>query len=357
MMRILHVITSLHIGGAERLMTILLSRLRDLGNEVELLVFDGTRTAFTDALERKGIKIHSLKSKNVYSPSNILKLRTFIGKYDIIHTHNTACQLFIPIAKKLCGGRKTCLITTEHNTTNRRREKKWFKPFDKWMYRQYNKVVCIGESTEKNLLDYIGKDIVDTCVIHNGIELPEKQSKRLPNDIDVNISMVAAFRSQKNQDCLVKAMTLLPDRYKLRLIGDGDRRKEVEQLVMSLGLSERVEFTGNRSDVNELLQNSHINVLSSHWEGLSLSSLECMASGKPFIASDVPGLHEIVEGAGMLFPDNDYEALAKLIKSLIDKKTLYEEIGLKCRKRAEEYDIANTAEQYNEVYDLITNHK
>lgn len=352
-MRILHIITSLHIGGAERLMTILLPRLRDLGNEVELLVFDGTRTAFTDVLERRGIKIHSLNAKNVYSLSNILRLRAFIGKYDIIHTHNTACQLFVPIANNLCGGRKACLITTEHNTTNRRREKKWFKPFDKWMYWQYNKVVCIGESTEKNLLDYIGKDIVDTVVIHNGIELPKLRSIRFPHDEDVVISMVAAFRPQKNQDCLVKAMTLLPDRYKLRLIGDGERRKEVEHLAVSLGLSERVEFTGNRSDVNELLQNSHINVLSSHWEGLSLSSLECMASGRPFIASDVPGLHEIVEGAGVLFPDNDYETLAKQIKSLIDDKKLYEDISSKCRKRAEEYDIANTAEQYNNLYSKV----
>lgn len=352
-MRILHVITSLYIGGAERLITILLPRLRDFGNEVELLVFDGTRTSFTDSLERCGIKIHSLNAKKVYSPSNVLKLRAFIGKYDIIHTHNTACQLFVPIAKMLCGGRKTCLITTEHNTTNRRREKKWFKPFDKWMYRQYNKVVCIGESTEKNLLDYIGKDIVDTCVIHNGIELPKIGNIRLPQDGEVVVSMVAAFRPQKNQDCLVKAMTLLPEEFKLRLIGDGERRKAVEQLTVSLGLSERVEFTGNRSDVNELLQNSHINVLSSHWEGLSLSSLECMASGRPFIASDVPGLHEIVEGAGLLFPDDDYKTLAKQIKSLIDDKKLYEDISSKCRKRAEEYDIAKTAELYNKVYSKV----
>lgn len=352
-MRILHVITSLHIGGAERLMTILLPRLRDFGNEVELLVFDGTRTAFTDVLERRGIKIHSLKSKNVYSPSNILKLRTFIGRYDIVHTHNTACQLFIPIAKKLCGGRKTCLITTEHNTTNRRREKEWLKPFDKWMYGQYKKVVCIGESTEKNLLNYIGKNVVNTFVIHNGIELPKLRSIRFPHDEDVVISMVAAFRPQKNQDCLVKAMTLLPDRYKLRLIGDGDRRKEVEQLVMSLGLSERVEFTGNRSDVNELLQNSHINVLSSHWEGFGLSAVEGMSLGIPTIASDVTGLRDVIQDVGLLFPDNDYETLAKQIKTLIDNKTLYDEISSKCRKRAEEYDIVKTVEMYNKVYEQL----
>ena len=74
----------------------LLPRLRDLGNEVELLVFDGTRTAFYDELEQKGIKIHSLGiGCNVYNPRNIFKLRKFVGKYDIIHTQFTLKRLAI----------------------------------------------------------------------------------------------------------------------------------------------------------------------------------------------------------------------------------------------------------------------
>lgn len=356
-MRILHVITSLHIGGAERLMTILLPRLRDLGNEVELLAFDGTRTAFTDVLERRGIKIHSLKSKNVYSPSNILKLRTFIGRYDIIHTHNTACQLFVPIAKMLFLQKKTLLFTTEHSTSNRRRSKKWLKLLDKWMYRQYEKVVCIGESTEINLLNYLGNRVAKTCVIHNGIELSGNITDLNLDDSDVIINMVAAFRPGKDQDCLVKAMTLLPERFKLRLIGDGERRKEVEQLTVSLGLSERVEFTGNRSDVNELLQNSHINVLSSHWEGFGLSAVEGMSLGIPTIVSDVPGLREIVDGYGILFQDSDYEALAQAIKSIVESPQDYKSVSQRCRKRAEEFDIALTAKKYNGLYQSIIEHE
>lgn len=349
-MRILHVITSLSIGGAERLMTILLPQLRDLGHEVELLVFNGTPTAFTDSLVESGIKIHSLDSKNVYSPTNITKLRKYIGKYDIIHTHNTACQLFVPIARKLCCGRKAILITTEHNTTNRRRDKKWLKPLDKWMYSQYKTAVCIGESTEQNLKNYIGNKVVATCVIHNGIELPQLKADKPSIDNEIIISMVAAFRPQKNQDCLVRAISLLPERYHLRLIGDGERRCEVEQLVNTLGLSDRVEFLGNRSDVEQLLRDSHINVLSSHWEGFGLSAIEGMAVGVPTIVSDVPGLSDIVVNYGRVFPDNDYKTLAKEIEALINDKTLYDETAEKCRKRAEEFDIVQTAKKYNELY-------
>lgn len=59
-MRILHVITSLQTGGAEKLMVDLLPRLRDFNNDVELLLFDGSYTPFYYWLEKEGIKIHSL---------------------------------------------------------------------------------------------------------------------------------------------------------------------------------------------------------------------------------------------------------------------------------------------------------
>lgn len=348
-MRILHVITSLHIGGAERLMTILLPKLRDLGNDVELLVFDGSRTAFTESLEKNGIKIHSLNSKRVYSLSNIFKLRKFIKLYDIIHTHNTACQLFVPIAGVLTLKQKTKFITTEHNTNNRRRDKVLFKPIDRWMYRQYESIICVGESTQFNLVNYIGSSY-NTCVIHNGIQLPPYSVILSKGKDKIVISMVAAFRQSKDQDSLVKAMTKLPDKYCLQLIGDGERRSEVENLVKELGISERVSFLGNRSDINELLSESYINVLSSHWEGLSLTSLESMAVGRPFIASDVQGLREIVDGFGVLFPDGDYNALAAKILDISSDKELYNTVAKKCRERAEQFDIAKTAEEYHAVY-------
>lgn len=350
-MRILHVITSLHIGGAEKLMTILLPRLRDLGNEVELLVFDGTRTAFTDILEKDGIKIHSLNSKNVYAPTNIFKLIKYIGRYDIIHTHNTACQLFVPIAKKICIDRRTILITTEHSTNNRRRNRSWLKSIDRWMYNQYMMSVCIGESTENNLKNHLGRKI-NTCVIHNGIELPNEKYISQNLEGDIIITMVAAFRPEKNHDCLVKSMTLLPERYKLRLIGDGERRKEIERLVKSLGINDRVEFLGNRNDVKELLKISHINVLSSHWEGFGLAALEGMALSIPTIVSDVAGLCNIVKGYGIVFPENDSKYLAKEIYALISDPDRYKTIAKQCRIRAEDFNIKNTAIKYREVYTL-----
>ena len=134
----------------------LLPKLRDLGNKVELLLFDGTRTAFYEELEQKGIKIHSFGiGGNVYNSRNILKLSKYVDKYDVVHTHNTACQLFAPMAKILSHCRAK-LITTEHNATNRRRGKWYLKPIDKWMYSRYDHIICIADQTYDNLVEYIG---------------------------------------------------------------------------------------------------------------------------------------------------------------------------------------------------------
>ena len=93
--------------------------------------------------------------------------------------------------------------------------------------------------------------------------------------------------------------------------------------------------------------------MSSHWEGLSLSSLEGMSSGKPFIASDVDGLHEIVNGYGILFPEGNDKDLSGIILKLMTDKTLYTNIAKKCQKRAEEFDIQKTVNYYLNAYQKI----
>ncbi len=353
-MKILHVITSLCTGGAEHLMVDLLPRLRDLGNEVELLIFDGTRTAFYEELAKTGIKIHSLGiGGNVYHPRNILKLRKFVEGYDVIHTHNTACQLFVPIAKMLkCS--KAKLVTTEHNATNRRRGKWYFKPLDKWMYAQYNQIICIADQTYDNLVDHIGKKS-NISTIYNGVDVNKFLNPI--NDISMQehfiITMAAAFREQKDQDTLIRAMKELPHNFMLHIVGDGTRRVFLEQLVAELDLTKRVDFLGIRNDIPEILKSSDIVVLSSHWEGLSLSSIEGMASGRPFIASDVDGLREVVKDAGILFPHGDYKQLAKEIRQLCSNPVKYNFVARECQERAKLYDISVMAEKYNETYKNI----
>lgn len=353
-------ITTLDTGGAERLMVDLLPLLNKKGHQVELLLFNGFETPFRKELEQHGVPIHELynkvfdgKGSGVHNPLNIIRLLGYIKNYDIIHTHNTACQLYVPIATFL-SRTQVKLITTEHNTTSRKRSMRVFKPIDKWMYNQYSSVICIGDSACDNLKQYLGSDC-NTCVIYNGVDThrflhPIKDVFQESNNV---ITMVAGFRPQKDQDTLIRAFKHLPSKYVLRLVGEGERESQLRSLCRELGLEDRVDFMGARMDVPEILEQSDVVVLSSHWEGLSLSSIEGMASGRPFIASDVDGLRDVVKGAGVLFPHGDEKELAESIQKLCENPSYYNEVAAACQERAKEYDISVMADRYCQLYQEI----
>src|SRR5690606_12293784 len=140
-------------------------------------------------------------------------------------------------------------------------------------------------------------------LVNNGIDLEGiLQAKPIDDSFGFDaksrlIIQVSSFRYPKDQNTIIRALSILPERFKLLSVGIGELMKESEELATSLGLLSRVRFLGTRMDVPDLLKRADYIVLSSAHEGLSLSSIEGLASGTPFIASNVPGLTEIVEGA------------------------------------------------------------
>ena len=175
------------------------------------------------------------------------------------------------------------------------------------------------------------------------------------NENEKFVIQVSSYHPPKDQQTLIRAISLLPENIKLLLAGDGVTRKDCELLVASLELEKRVFFLGLRMDIPNLLKNVDIVVLSSRYEGLSLSSIEGMASGKPFIASDVPGLSEIVGGAGLLFQVGNEKELAENIAKLLSDKEYYSSIVESCQKRAEEFDIQSMVNKHINLYNSILN--
>lgn len=353
-MRILHVIANLQTGGAEKLLLDLLPRLKTLGHDVDLYVLENTPTSFSKRIQDAGIKIYSPKqSMSAYNPLQLFSLRKFIHKYNVIHAHTTAPQILTAILSLFY--KRIIFFTTEHSASNRRRNKWWCKPIDKWMYSRYKRIICVSKETEGKLREYLNLEF-DTRIItiYNGIDFKYFSTAKPYMDLreihDIIIIMVGRFVEQKDQDTLIKSLKLLPRNYKLWLLGDGPRRKDLEKLVESEKVKDRVKFWGIRPDVAELLKTSDLVVLSSHFEGLSLASLEGMSAGKPFIASDVAGLHDITNGAGILFPEGDVDKLAKEIIYTIDNPQYYRDISNKCQSRAAEFDIAKTVEKYDTLY-------
>lgn len=181
-------------------------------------------------------------------------------------------------------------------------------------------------------------DRVDLDRFRNAVPAPD-----LVSESRFKILMVSAFRPERDQMTLIKAMSLVPDDCVLLLAGDaelpehGALIESCRKVVNELDLEERVRFLGHRDDVPELLAASDLAVLSSLHEDLPVSALEAMASGKPLVASDIPCFRDVVGGAGVLFPCGDAERLAQIIGRFREDKGLREGIAASCRKRAEKY--------------------
>jgi glycosyltransferase involved in cell wall biosynthesis len=363
MLKVLHVINDLKVGGAENMIRELLPNLLDKGIKCELLLLDGVETHLTKVLTEKfNISIHSIGTNiNIYNPLILLKLPPYIRNYDIVHVHLFPAQYWIALAKALFFIR-TNLVTTEHSTTNRRRKILIFKLLDRYIYRKYKIVIAVSDKAAENLRLHLNVSSSKICVINNGINLtsifeaePYSRKEILmgSNENTRFILKVARFFAAKDHGTLIKAMLYLPENIHLLLVGDGELKPYFIRMVKENNLENRVHFLGIRQDVNRILKSVDIIVMSSVYEGLSLSSLEGMASGKPFLASDVSGLHEIVKDTGILFEPGNSSQLAKEIKCLLENKDLYNSISKKCVNKAMQYDISKIAAAYIGVYKSV----
>jgi len=353
-MKILYILPSLKLGGAEKLVVEMLPLFPKQKVQVDILLFDGSETPLKKQLRGENIKIFQLSNGgNVYNFLNIIRMLPYFKHYDIIHAHLTAPQLFTAICSLFSS---VNIVTTEHSTNNRRRKLIFYRFIDIWMYKRFSKIICISERSKYSLSHYLHFDNFDKniIVINNGISIT-KFAFPIKTKLGkyIVVTMVARFSDAKDQDTLIRAISLLPPNYILHLVGDGIRKKILLDLVANLHIKERVYFLGNRQDVPQLTADSDIIVLSSHWEGLSLASLEGLASGRPFIASDVDGLHDIVSGAGILFPEGDEKALSSSIKNLSENQQLYCQIAQQCIDRASHFDIHKTVEEYSKMYKEI----
>lgn len=363
-MKILHLINSLETGGAEKLIVETLPLYAKKGITVDLLLLNGDdHPLLKELTQESGCQIFSLGKSSVYHPKHIFGMIPFLKKYDIVHVHLFPAQYYVVFAK-IVSGAKAKLVFTEHNGTNRRLDNAFFRIIDQQIYPFYSRTVCITSEIKEILIKHTGLPSARFPVIENGVNLIEIQSavgyskESFHSSIgsgDQIIMQIAAFREQKDHETLIKSMLLLPDIFKLILVGEGALKEKYEKQVASLGLEKRVFFLGVRMDVPQLLKTADIVVLSSKYEGLSLSSIEGMASGKPFVASDVPGLQEVVSGAGILFPVGDEKKLAEEILHLSTNADYYASTVEKCLARAKEYDISKmVAEHINLYKNLLT---
>ena len=219
------------------------------------------------------------------------------------------------------------------------------------MYSRYDKIISISHQTQSNLLDWLSVTQINNkfVIINNGVDL--NKFNQCEVECSRNILMVSRFSNQKDQSTLIRSIPYIIDKnISFLFAGDGETRSSIEFLTKKLGVSHRCIFLGNVSNVSALIQNSYIGVQSSFWEGFGLTAVEFMACGKPIIATNVDGLKQVVDGAGLLFPLGDEKILAEHINSLLTNNEMYNNISSACLERSRKYDIAIMVDKYIDVY-------
>lgn len=347
--KVLHVISSLEIGGAQRLLSDLLPLQKQQGLEVALLVLRSEENDFSRKIATAGVPILSLNAQSYRNPFLAIKIRRIIRSYDVIHAHLVHALYLCSLAAR---GLSLKLVYTEHSTYNNRRVHFILRPIERWIYGRYQKLISISPQTQQGLQRWLQADDDRFLVINNGIDTKLFASIH-QEMIPKSLIMVSRFVPSKDQKTVIRAMQLLDKDITLRLVGDGETLSHCKQVAKACKVDDRVFFLGARTDVAELMAGSYIGIQSSKWEGFGLTAVEMMAAGLPVIASDVEGLKQVVEGAGELFPVGNYVALSEMVCDIINDKEKYASMAKMSKERALRFDISQTVRAYSGAYQQI----
>lgn len=359
--KILYIIWSLDLGGAEQVVVDLAGRLR--GGQFEPVVCClNQKGRHSLRLEEQGIKVIALNKKPKVDFSVIGKLLKIIKeeKIDLIHTHLFSAHLWGRIAAVIA---RVPVISTEHGIDRWRT--KFHILLDRILTRANKKVIFVS----KKVRDFYAEQVYPLNgkaeVVYNGIDA--SQFKR-PLDIRaIRLSLgfdpakkiigtVGRLVADKAHRDFVKAISLIVHKRKDVLgviVGEGELRPVLERMIRDLGLKDHVALLGYRSDTSELYRAMDVFVLSSASEGFPLTVLEAIHSGVPVVATDVGGIRECIESGkeGWLVPPSEPQALADAILKVLEDQ----ELGFKfsqnaSRKAAEEFSIEKMTERHEAIY-------
>ena len=363
-MKILFVCNSLGGGGAQKLLNDLLPILvHKEGIEAELLLITKNDDKYSQNLISKGVKISVIPAKYSNHLSRLRYIYNYIkeNEFDIVHANLFPTFYYCSIVKKLLRNSKTKFAMTEHSTDNRRRHISLARPLEKWIYKAYDKGICISLETKTALCSWLVDNSINKFpVVYNGVVL-KQYSQAVPYqrseifntiaDDDILLCMVGSFSNQKNHLFMIDVLTKLPERYKIVFCGEGKLRNNIEQAVSKYKLNERVKFLGFRTDAASIMHTSDIVIIPSKWEGFGLVAVEAMACGKPVVCSNVPGLTGVVGDAGIIESIDDPAVFAKAILRL-ENHELYELFSKRAYLRAQQFDINEMCERYLEVFNF-----
>jgi glycosyltransferase involved in cell wall biosynthesis len=325
--RILHVIYSLEIGGAEMDLIAKAKVLVERSSYYIAIVCLLRRGELAEEVEREGIKVIG----PVMSGKSDLRIISWLfkvirsDKFDVVHTHMFASNFLGRVAAILAG--VPVIISTVQLIAER--EKWWEMLLDRVLQSRTDVMIASSEAVRQSFIRRAVRP-AKIAVIHNSVDFARfdavdreaarraaRQTFGWNNDHFV-VGTVARLERIKGIDRLIDAAKAVAEaipQARFLVVGDGPQREALLSRVRRLELGERCIFTGLRSDVPQILPAFDLFVLPSLSEALGIAVIEALASGVPVVASRVGGVPEVVihGETGLLVPPGDATQLAQAI--------------------------------------------
>ncbi|MDP2921597.1 MAG: glycosyltransferase family 4 protein [Candidatus Omnitrophota bacterium] len=369
-MRILLLTTHLNIGGISTYTISLAKALKLKGHEVFVASGGGM---LAPELARAGISHINIDilTKSELSPKvfraifEISKISKTLG-IDIIHSQTRITQVVGFFVSRM---RDIPLVTTCHGFFNKNIGREILPAWG-------DRVIAISDAVKDNLVNYFRVDETRVSMIYNGIEVKkflkdfsEEEKRDLKDKFGIKrdysvIGAISRFTPDKGHDSLLCALYQILKKkpnVQLVLVGDGEKRQDIEALSARLGISDNVVFVKPQLNTVSALAVMDVFMFTpARREGLGLALLEALSAGKPVVATDVGGISSIVKDNvnGFLVKPSMPELLVEPVLNLLKDKALYERMAEAGRETViEKFSIDGMAERVEQVYKEVIKRK
>lgn len=356
-MRVIHVSTADTWRGGEQQIVYLYDEL-NFQIMQWIICVEGSRMEDNCMIYNR--RYHSHKKTSSLSFSFSKKLAQMVKEHsiDLVHAHDSHAHTFCILSSLLFGMKKPIIV---HRRVDYAVSNSWFSSY-KYNHPQIAKFICVSHEV-KRVLDRSLKDPSRSTVIHSGIDTKKflnADRSYLRNlltriEDETLIGNVAAITQQKDYFTFVEAAALInkkKEKVHFVVVGDGDQRLEIEQLVREKGLKPHFTFLGYRKDVEEVLPGLDILMFSSEKEGLGTTLIDAMISGVPIVSTRAGGIRELLEDreTAILADVKDPTALAEGVMEMMDNKALAQKLTNKAKDKAIDFDKHYMARNIYHVY-------
>jgi L-malate glycosyltransferase len=226
-------------------------------------------------------------------------------------------------------------------------------------------IIAISDKIKRELIEDYALPEQKITVIYDGIELHRfKQKKAETSSVKADhyvAAVISRLDKSKGLECFINAIPLITKTIAsihFIVVGTGIIETKLKELTKTLNISDKVSFTGFRTDIPEILSEVDITIMPSPQEGMSMSALESMASGVPVVVTSGCGLVDVIVNntSGMIVePDNRHELAAGVIRLL---QSDYQQAGKKARTIVEEkFALHRVVTQYELLLEALQKHK